>query len=97
MNYLVMAFAALGAIFSLISGNYVAAFWAVAVFSSRVEVLAGSAKYAALREAGKSLYLAGLWSTPRLTPDQQREMWVDFRDKLGLPAGTATKTGVESR
>lgn len=63
----------------------------------RIDPLA-AAKYslaavARLVGAARRLYLAGTWTTPGLPPAEQADLWMELRDALGLPPGTATATG----
>lgn len=49
-----------------------------------------------VREAGRGLYMAGIWYLPTggLSEARQGALWKDFRDALGLEPGTATAAGI---
>lgn len=47
--------------------------------------------------AARRLYFAGTWTTPGLPPAEQADLWMELRDALGLPPGTATAAAAGSR
>lgn len=47
-----------------------------------------------LMKAGTALYTAGRWESPTVEPNRAAELWMNLRDALRLPAGTATALGL---
>ena len=50
--------------------------------------------YVKIIEAATKLYMAGYWTTDKLSIDEQIKMWEDLRDVLQIEKGTATSAGV---
>ena len=49
------------------------------------------ARFEELKADALQLYMAGKWSCDTLDDDEQARLWVNLRNALGLPEGTATK------
>ena len=47
-----------------------------------------------LHAAALQLYMAGKWDCDTLEDDEQTRLWINLRNALGLPEGTATKAGL---
>ncbi len=83
-----------------IIGGFTAGFWLCAVLANRrIHEAQDKAERwylqrSKLFSAARKLYFAGLWTCPKLSIDEQLDLWESLRDALELPLGSATDAGV---